>query len=415
MRSSAFALPLFLCLGWTRAVVDSATAAKRTPCSESTLSWGQPVQLPSNTRRIARFPIISANKGLVYMAGANVPNLLDSANATDLLSIWREGKGWVQGPAAVGVALLPQVAVPRTGAATLLWGGDSAGPRQKVSWPFAISQVWASSLDDRGQWSTPVLVFRGGVVWGKWANDAVAAGRTNIALAVPLFPVHPLGVLLIRFDGSRWTTAPVAGVTAGVTSTAVAGDSVYVAYLGVDTAADFDMNSVFLVRSSDGGTTWASPQLVSRSGKLPARDVRVRVDAAGRIYLMWVQRRPDSREVLRLVSSSDGGRSFSTPSDLVLPNGVNAPQMAVDPCGTVIAVYEHYPNMTLDGSLEYAVWRRTWLGPRRLFPSLRAMDATLAIDQDGRAILGMISQPALSPASTPFGSYFARLARHASP
>jgi hypothetical protein len=174
----------------------------------------------------------------------------------------------------------------------------------------------------------------------------------------------------------------------------------FLAIVSADTKAKHDVNSVFLMRSSDDGVTWRPPALVSRSGSNPAHSLKVRIGPAASVHLVWIQTLPDrQRRVLRHVVSQDAGNSWSSEADLEPIGELEASQVAVDECRRVHVVYEtrHVNDGTMH--LNYAVWDGRWSEPKVMFPSFNATGASLRLLPDGRLVVVFLAQPVNAPST----------------
>jgi hypothetical protein len=151
---------------------------------------------------------------------------------------------------------------------------------------------------------------------------------------------------------------------------------------------DFNSNSVFFRRSTDGGTTWQTPVLVSRSGRTEAHNVKIAVTSAGRIHLVWLKNKSGGPrpEVVWANHSDDRGHSWSTPQELAVPDALPY-QLAVaaDSAGGVHAVFIFMSHDGRDARLYYARWEgKQWTAPCALDPDYDAIDPTIAADGKGR-------------------------------
>lgn len=123
--------------------------------------------------------------------------------------------------------------------------------------------------------------------------------------------------------------------SAGVSPTMSAGPegNVYIAWIARLPGISFF--SVFLSRSTDGGSTFSAPLTISNAGA-DARLGQMAVDASGSISIVWVDNGPGNY-ALFFSRSTDAGATFSTPLNLSNNPSTSAlnPQIAVDSRGNV--------------------------------------------------------------------------------
>jgi hypothetical protein len=231
-----------------------------------------------------------------------------------------------------------------------------------------------------------------------------SAGRLHAAVADF---AHPGALVHLTHRSGTWHRTEVATGAAGYSSVATGPDGrVYLAYIGPDTTHLSDANSVFLVRSPDGGRTWSSPRLISRSGRRQATEVRALVAPDGTLHLVWSQNLSGGlrAEVARHVFSRDRGETWSAPDDLDAPDGFAQLRAVVDRCGSVHVVYTtlstspknvwEYNRGVERWELWYAYWHRRWQAPQSPFASLNSLDADLVAARGGPLYLLWSARPA---------------------
>ncbi|HEU5074342.1 MAG TPA: sialidase family protein [Polyangiaceae bacterium] len=97
--------------------------------------------------------------------------------------------------------------------------------------------------------------------------------------------------------------------------------------------------SLFVSRSEDAGSTWSPPVDVPRGDRLPARAPALAAAGRGALYLAWSVGLDPSAGI-RLAHSTDGGRTFGSPSIIRQGTGyADAPKLAVDAAGTLHLAY----------------------------------------------------------------------------
>lgn len=119
----------------------------------------------------------------------------------------------------------------------------------------------------------------------------------------------------------------------------------YVAYMASDPAtADSDTMPVgiFLARSEDGGRTFDSTAVFEPSEDLPSNSrpmLAVDPNDSDTVHVSWMQSPPEGKSLAQVATTTDGGQSFSEPTDLSLEQGGYQPRLAVGPDSTVHAVF----------------------------------------------------------------------------
>jgi hypothetical protein len=226
-------------------------------------------------------------------------------------------------------------------------------------------------------------------------------------------------VYLSLRDG-EWRTGSIPGVGGppAYSSIAVGGDRrLYVAYVDADRSVRSDGNSVFLVRSPDAGRTWLQPQLISRSGANRATQVQVIAGPDGTVHLVWAQNLSGGLlpEVVRHVSSSDAGETWSSADDIDVPDGFGVLHGVADGCGGVHMAYEVVVEPEAEdeperGQLWYARWAGRWTSLAQPFDDLNSTEAALAASPDGSPrLVWAVVHPAEDVYATSFSSVISRM------
>jgi hypothetical protein len=97
---------------------------------------------------------------------------------------------------------------------------------------------------------------------------------------------------------------------------------------------------LWMTRSADRGETFSKPlQVAGGSAEKPARAPALAVGGDGVVYLAWTVGEDDGADI-RLSKSTDGGRTFATPSVIAQTRGYSdAPKLAVDRRGALHIAY----------------------------------------------------------------------------
>jgi hypothetical protein len=118
---------------------------------------------------------------------------------------------------------------------------------------------------------------------------------------------------------------------------------VYVAWRKV---FDGNVRETVVTRSTDGGETFSTPVIVGNDRWIypacPHRPASIAVDRLGRLYVVWYTEGADETPAIYLAYSDDKGATFSPKRQMNISKGTfpDHPQMAVDPDGRVVLIWE---------------------------------------------------------------------------
>ncbi len=367
--------------------------------------WGEASELIGSAGRppyLFRHPSIAEGRGVVYLVGNDVPTLLQPVKLLGPLAIWSFNSGRIEPPAGPFAFVNPQAFVDSRGKLQVLWGEPREpnvinGP---VFWrAIQVGAIWTASYDVELGWSPPRQLYAdsGAILWIAALADRVSIDTAHrAAIAVPVLnPEAPRTVLLV-FDGDRWRAVrtPIGGVAA---STLIRDDTTIVAYLAAAEGTPRDVNSVFVVRSVDGGESWRAPELVWRSGTRPANSLRMRMTTDGALHLFWAQQDVSGAAVLRHMVQKRDATEWNPLAEMALEGGFNALQVVTDPCGRIHVIFEDYARMGPDGSFTFATWLHSWSKPSKLFGQWRPMDPAMSVTPNGRLVLTMLARLGSDP------------------
>lgn len=119
--------------------------------------------------------------------------------------------------------------------------------------------------------------------------------------------------------------------------------TVYVAWRKI---FDGHIRETVVARSTDGGDSFSSPVVVGNDRWIyqacPHRPASLGVDRQGRLYVVWYTEGADETPAIYLAYSDDQGATFSPKTQLNVSKGTfpDHPQMAVDPAGRVVVIWE---------------------------------------------------------------------------
>lgn len=303
----------------------------------------------------------------------------------------------VDGPAGQFWFAYPRAALDGSGNLHVVWGEPDvklpADPALLHGHIPPVHSLWHAMLR-QGRWSRPHLVFRGLLAWD---NDntsrLIADSHGTLHVAAVGSDTADLGnvpgILYLRSD------SPTSGQWRA--TTAIRPSGIY-----LDLAVDRDQraaisfiagggatprpNVLFVVRTSDGGTTWSHPVEVSTPEDDPAYEVHAFFDSDRALRMTWVQQPLGEMTGGKLWYSilSDAGRRAS--ASLALPSRVitSHSQAAIDACGTIHFIRQWYGRGVSE--LRYArVDEGGWseFGPAFPFPgghmSLTTDDSTVHV------------------------------------
>ena len=168
----------------------------------------------------------------------------------------------------------------------------------------------------------------------------------------------------------------------------------YMTYIARGASGHGPANDVLMIQSNDAGNSWSSPITISSLGYNRATNARVLANTTGVVHLLWGQNLSGGLfpQVVRHIVSHDGGREWSEPDDLPLPeDGLSKWNAVLDSCGSVHVVINSVVAGKPDASgkprplplLSYARWSGSWSKARQLFSTSELRDVKLAANGDG--------------------------------
>jgi len=107
-----------------------------------------------------------------------------------------------------------------------------------------------------------------------------------------------------------------------------------------------EVRETVVARSTDGGSTFSSPVIVGHDKWVfpgcPHRPASVGTDRFGRLYVVWYTESVDETPAVFMAYSDDHGVTFSPKQKINASKGTfpDHPQMAVDPEGRIVIVWE---------------------------------------------------------------------------
>ncbi len=154
-----------------------------------------------------------------------------------------------------------------------------------------------------------------------------------------------------------------------------------------------DVRETVVARSTDGGRSFSPPVIVGQDGWVfpgcPHRPASLGVDRRGRLYVVWYTEGADETPAIYLAYSDDRGQTFSSKQKLNVSKGTfpDHPQMAVDPTGRVIVVWEEQSPVRREVVVRLSMDRgRTFTVPQKLNEK-KGQSPAVAVNGQGLAAL----------------------------
>lgn len=121
--------------------------------------------------------------------------------------------------------------------------------------------------------------------------------------------------------------------------------TLYVAYMASDPQAigtDTLPVGIFLARSDDGGETFESAAVSAPSEEIPGKArpmLAVDPNDSDTVHVSWMQSPAEGKSLAQVATTTDGGETWTEPTDLSLSKGGYQPRLAVGPDSTAHAVF----------------------------------------------------------------------------
>ena len=147
-------------------------------------------------------------------------------------------------------------------------------------------------------------------------------------------------------------------------------------------------------RSTDGGETYSTPAIVGNDQWVyqacPHRPASLGVDRQGRLFVVWYTEGADETPAIYLAYSDDGGVTFSLKQQLNRSKGTfpDHPQMAVDPQGRVVVVWEEQSPVRREVVVSYSVDRGMSFSKPVKVNEKNGQTPTVAVNGQGTAVIG---------------------------
>lgn len=154
-----------------------------------------------------------------------------------------------------------------------------------------------------------------------------------------------------------------------------------------------ELRETVVARSTDGGSTYSSPVIVGHDNWVfpgcPHRPASIGTDRLGRLYVVWYTESVDETPAVFLAYSDDRGATFSPKQKLNVSKGTfpDHPQMAVDPDGRIVIVWEEQSPVRREIVMSVSLDRGQTFSPPEKLNEKKGQTPSLSINSKGLAAL----------------------------
>lgn len=176
--------------------------------------------------------------------------------------------------------------------------------------------------------------------------------------------------------------------------TAVATSVDGVAYVAWRKIFEGNIRETVVSRSTNGGETFSSSVVVGNDRWVypacPHRPASLGVDKQGRLYVVWYTEGADETPAIYLAHSDDQGKTFSTKRQLNRSKGTfpDHPQMAVDPAGRIVVIWEEQSPVRREIVASYSLDRGESFNTPIKLNEKNGQTPTVAVNQSGTVVMG---------------------------
>ena len=166
---------------------------------------------------------------------------------------------------------------------------------------------------------------------------------------------------------------------------------VYVAWRKI---FDGNIRETVVARSADGGMTFSAPVVVGNDRWVyqacPHRPASLGVDRMGRLYVVWYTEGADETPAIYLAYSDDQGKTFSEKKQLNRSKGTfpDHPQMAVDPHGRVMVIWEEQSPVRREIVMRHSRDRGNSFSQPQKLNEKHGQTPTIGVNQQGTVVMG---------------------------
>ena len=167
-----------------------------------------------------------------------------------------------------------------------------------------------------------------------------------------------------------------------------------IVYLAWRKIFDGNIRETVVSRSTDGGETFSSPAIVGNDRWVypacPHRPASLGVDRQGRLYVVWYTEGSDETPAIYLAYSDDQGATFSPKKQLNVSKGTfpDHPQMAVDPEGRVVVVWEEQSPVRREVVVSHSLDRGQSFSKPAKLNEKNGQTPTVAVNKQGMVVMG---------------------------
>jgi len=176
--------------------------------------------------------------------------------------------------------------------------------------------------------------------------------------------------------------------------TAVATSADGVAYVAWRKIFEGQVRETVVSRSTDGGETFSSSVVVGDDRWVypacPHRPASLGVDRQGRLYVVWYTEGADEMPAVYLAYSDDQGKTFSAKKQLNRSKGTfpDHPQMAVDPAGRIVVIWEEQSPVRREVVVSYSMDRGESFNAPIKLNEKNGQTPAVAVNRHGTVVMG---------------------------
>jgi hypothetical protein len=346
------------------------------PCVPT--EWSTPSILKTGdvSAHVLRFPVVASDSSEAVVMGNDIVAYDGRPISSRPLSVWSLDGHDLGRPRGAFAFAFPR-GILRNGVLYMLWAEPSAATRTSdpYSWPGTLSSIWEAHYSAGSKWSVPHKLFDG-TIHAPMEDSPSVGARSDDALVEFGTTTQRDGtaVLAFRFVDEKWHEVLIPVGVGVVASEAFYptivenGQAIMVAFVDADVeGGGHDENSIFLVRSTDAGRTWSKRLRLSRSGRRPAFETQLHVDALHQTHLVWRRQDDSTHDVLGHMMSPDNGRAWTSAEETRLPGPAYRARSAIDHCGRVHVFYADLSKGQDKPRLSHATWNGAWHTDDQLF------------------------------------------------
>ncbi len=288
--------------------------------------------------------------------------------------------GSIPGPKRLSHVIHPRAVFDDDDRLHLIWAETDVSNGATTPFPLvAPTSLWASHYDSLSGWSPAQKLISDDLFLAKESVDRIIRDGVNLSFDV----LGKQGLYRATLGRNGWVVAQREVPLSAVSVSLASKPGVLTAAFLSATPDSSDRNSVYFSIDSD-----SAPRLLSRSGMLPASNLRLRFDDRGRLHLVWIQQTAVARELRHLISLNDGV-SWSAVSARSIPSDARGLEAVVDRCDRLVVAFRasSSPGRT---SLFSSTWHKSWSDVRELPITVSVIDHALDTDTSGTVVAALL-------------------------